>query len=105
MEPRKKDWMLFRDKIGDWQEAYIEKLHKEYIVLLSGDLPASSKFWELEKRLKIDKKRPGVCIELSKSNMIYDMVSLINDGVISLENLDEFSDELKESVKLLLVRL
>lgn len=105
MEPTKKDWMLFRDKIGAWQESYIEKLHKEYIVLLSGDLPASSKFWELEKRLKIDKKRPGVCIELSKSNMIYDMVSLINDGVISLENLDEFSDELKESVKLLLVRL
>ncbi len=86
-------------------EAYIEKLHKEYIVLLSGDLPASSKFWELEKRLKIDKKRPGVCIVLSKSNMIYDIVSLINDGVISLENLDEFSDELKESVKFLLERL
>lgn len=68
-------------------------------------MPASTKFWELVKRLKIDKKRPGVCIELSKSNMIYDIVSLINDGVISLENLDEFSDELKESVKLLLVRL
>lgn len=37
--------------------------------------------------------------------MIFDIVSLINDGVISLENLDEFSDELKESVKFLLKRL
>jgi hypothetical protein len=105
MEPTKKDWKLFRDKIGVWQETYIEKLDKEYRVLLSGDLPASTKFWKLEKRLKIDKKKPGVCIELSKSNMIFDMVSLINDGVISLENLNEFSDELKESVKFLLERL
>ncbi|MFA9466882.1 MAG: multidrug transporter [Velocimicrobium sp.] len=105
MEPTKKDWKLFRDKISAWQEAYIEKIDKEYILLLSGDLPASTKFWELGKRLKIDKKRPGVCIELNKSNMIFDIVSLINDGVISLENLDEFSDELKESVKFLLERL
>lgn len=62
MEPTKKDWKLFRDKISVWQEAYIEKIDKEYILLLSGDLPASTKFWELEKRLKIDKKKPGVCI-------------------------------------------
>jgi hypothetical protein len=105
MEPTKKDWKLFRDKIGIWQEVYIEKLNKEYILLLSGELPASTKFWELEKRLKIDKKKSGVCIELSKSNMIFDIVSLINDGVINLENLDEFSDELKESIKFLLERL
>ncbi len=105
MEPTKKDWKLFKDKIGIWQETYIEKINKEYILLLSGELPESTKFWELEKRLKIDKKRPGVCIELTKSNMIFDIVSLMNDGVISLENLDEFSDELKESVKFLLERL
>lgn len=105
IEPTKKDWKLYRDKIGIWQEAYIEKIIEEYILLLSGELPASIKFWELEKRFKIDKKRPGVYIELSKSNMIFDIVSLINDGVISLENLDEFSDELKESVKFLLERL
>ncbi len=105
IEPTKKDWKLFRDKIGVWQEAYIEKLDKEYIVLLSGDSPASTKFWELEKRLKIDKKKPGVCIEFKKSNMIYDIVSLVSDGTISLESLDEFSDELKETVKFLLERL
>lgn len=26
-----KDWKLFRSKIADWQEAYMEKLNKEYI--------------------------------------------------------------------------
>ena len=31
----KKDWVLFRSKIAGWQEAYIGKLNKEYIELLS----------------------------------------------------------------------
>ena len=26
MEPTKKDWKLYRERIGDWQEAYMEKL-------------------------------------------------------------------------------
>lgn len=30
-----KDWKLFRNKISDWQEAYMDKLNKEYIELLS----------------------------------------------------------------------
>lgn len=25
MEPSKRDWKLFRDKIGTWQERYMEK--------------------------------------------------------------------------------
>ncbi len=29
-----KDWKLFRSKIADWQEAYMDKLNKEYILSL-----------------------------------------------------------------------
>lgn len=36
-----KDWKLFRSKIADWQEAYMEKLNGEYIELLSGEGDAS----------------------------------------------------------------
>lgn len=49
---QKKDWKLFRACIGEWQEAYMERLTKEYIDLLSGDENASDKFWELEERIK-----------------------------------------------------
>lgn len=44
----KKDWSLFREKIADWQEAYMDKLNKEYIELLSGEGRPSEKFWALE---------------------------------------------------------
>ncbi len=104
MEVSKSDWKLFRDRIGDWQEAYMERLVQEYIELLSGTENASEKFWKLEERIKKDKKHPGVMLELSKGNMIYDIVILINSGVVTTADLVEFSDELKESVDSLLRR-
>ena len=32
-----KDWKLFRKKIPGWQEAYMDKLNKEYIENLNGE--------------------------------------------------------------------
>lgn len=103
-EPSKKDWKLYREKISGWQEDYMERLIGQYSKLLSRDLPASTKFWELEKRIKNDKKTPGVCINLSKSDMIWDIVTLIHDGVIKFDDLNGFSDDLKEAVKFILER-
>ena len=104
MEVSKSDWKLFRTHIAKWQENYMERLLQEYVKLLSGAENASEKFWKLEERIKRDKKHPGVLIELRKSNMIYDIVSLINLGVITTSDLDEFSDELKEGVNFLFKR-
>lgn len=104
MEVSKSDWKLFRTHIAKWQENYMERLMQEYVELLSGEENASEKFWKLEERIKRDKKHPGVLIELRKSNMIYDIVSLINLDVITTSDLDEFSEELKEGVNFLLKR-
>jgi len=99
-----RDWKLFRNKIADWQEAYMDRLGKEYIVLLSEDANPSEKFWRLEKRIKEDRKKAGVRVEMSRSNLIYNIISLINEGAICFEDLEEFSDELKETVRHLFER-
>ena len=104
MEVSKSDWKLFRARIGDWQEAYMERLVKEYVDLLDGAENASDKFWKLEERIKKDKKHSGVMLELSKGNMIFDIVALINSGVITTADLEGFSDELRKSVDFLLHR-
>ena len=104
MEVSKSDWKLFRARIGDWQETYMERLVKEYMDLLDGEENASDKFWKLEERIKKDKKHPGVMLELSKENMIFDIVALINRDVITVADLKDFSDELKEYVNYLLHR-
>ena len=104
MEVSKSDWKLFRERVVDWQEAYMERLVKEYMDLLDGAENASDKFWKLEERIKKDKKHPGVMLELNKGNMIFDIVALVKSDVIITADLADFSDELKESVDFLLSR-
>jgi len=65
---------LFKTRIAEWQESYMEHLVKEYIDLLSSAENALDKFWKLEVRIKKDKKHPGVMIELSKGNMFFDFL-------------------------------
>lgn len=100
----KQDWTLFRSKIGSWQEAYMSRLCDEYIELLSGDADPSEKFWQLDKRIRSDKRNPGVQIEMARTNFIYNIIALINNDVISMKDLEDFSDELKETVKAFLER-
>ena len=101
MEPSKKDWKLYREKVPGWQENYMERLIEDYVSYLSSTEPASTKFWTMEKRMRQDKKTPGVCIELSKGNMIFDLVRFLQDEVIVFSDLDEFSEKLRETVRLL----
>ena len=103
MEPSKKDWKLFREKIGHWQEAYMEILNRRYIALLSNEeLPASERFWKLQQAIRADRRRPGVCLELRKQTMVYDLAALIEDRAITVEDIVEFSDEAKDQVAVLL---
>ena len=59
----------------------MERLIKDYITYLSSDERASTKF--------------------NKGNMMFDFVRFLQDGVIIFDDLDEFSDELRENVRLL----
>lgn len=99
MEITERDWKIFRKNIPEWQERYMERLTTEYIALLQSERTASGKFWELEKRIKKDKKCPGVLIDMRRSTAINDIIRLVLDEVISLDDLDVFSDDLREAVK------
>ena len=81
MDISKKDWKLFREKLSGWQENYMEGL---------------------VKRIKEDKRHPGVIMELKKSEVIWDIVCLIRLRVITYDDLSEFSDELQMEVKRML---
>lgn len=98
----KRDWALFKEKIAGWQEAYMDKLNKEYIELLSGKGSPSEKFWALEERIRNDKKDTGVQLRMSRSNCISNIISLLNEGAITMADLDEFSDELKETIRFII---
>lgn len=109
MEVSKNDWKLFRARIGDWQEAYMGRLTKDYIDLLSGDENASDKFWKLEDydnkynelSGKLDKceeeKAIFVECELSQKN-IADKMKAIRAKLKDADVLDEFDRVVFESL-------
>lgn len=103
MQISRKDWKLYREKIAGWQERYMDRLNKEYIAILSsGKGNPSDRFWELEARIKKDRRHPGVIIERRKSNAFFDIVDLLRRNVITCDDLDGFSDELQEAVKMII---
>ena len=93
-----KDWKLFREKLTEWQEAYMERLIKEYTELLAGDEAASDKFWALDKRIRADRQRLGVRVnEVTRSKLQNILTGLIIENVITEDDLQDFSEELRES--------
>lgn len=104
VEISKVDWKLFREKVPEWQELYMERLTKKYIELLSSPGNASDHFWELEKRIRNDKKHPGVILEMNKFEAIWDIAIFVKKKVINLKDLEGFSQELIDSVTELLNR-
>lgn len=104
VEISKQDWKLFRERVPEWQEHYMERLTKEYIKLLSEPGNASDHFWKLEKRIKQDKKNPGVLLEMRKSEAIWDIAAFVGRKVITMDDLEGFSEDLIDAVKLILSR-
>lgn len=99
MEITKADWKLFRERVPEWQERYMDKLEKEYIKYLESDEAASTKWWGLREKIHDDYNCPGVRLDLIKRNVDSDLVRLIMWGVITEDDLDGFSGELTDMVE------
>ena len=98
VEISKADWKLFRERVPEWQERYMERLTKQYIELLGSPGNASDHFWELEKRIKKDKRHPGVILEMKITEAIWDIALFIKKRIITLKDLEGFSQDLIDSV-------
>lgn len=98
MDISKRDWNLYKAKLPIWQEAYMARLNEEYIQILKREGRPSDNFWELNKRIQKDKKNPGVIVELDRKMAVKTIVDLLNDEIITYDDLKDFSNELKDIV-------
>lgn len=71
------------------------KLCSEYIGRLSSSAPSSEKFRTLDKRLRHDKRSAGVSVEMSRSEIPFIILHLLDENAITMDDLGEFSDEMK----------
>ena len=82
----------------------MEKLCREYLEILCKETQPSERFWELEKRINDDKHHIGIRVRMSRSNMDINILNLIREGVITLDDPAEFSDELQNHMRLIAER-
>lgn len=95
-EVTESDWKLFKELLPKWQESYMEMLIGQYIEILNGDSEASSRFWALEERVNRDKLSSGVLANgIRRSTMRYEIGNLLSDNVITLDDLDGFTEDIK----------
>lgn len=100
MKVLERDWRLYKERIADWQERHIGNLLEEYRKIIDSDLENSEKFWEIYDRIRDDKRSEGVMCERKRANMIEVIEALMIQGIIKPEDLDGFSEELKNEVEM-----
>ena len=54
--------------------------------------------------MKRDKKSPGVIMSPSKSDLPWDLAKVIHEGIIAMEDLIGFSEDLLDGINLILRR-
>jgi hypothetical protein len=95
---KESDWKLFRKLLPEWQERFMERLLGEYAKMIAGKGLSSDRFWKLQKRIQKDARKVGVRAEMSRSVMDMNLRSLLHEGAITKDDLDGFSDELRQSL-------
>lgn len=101
IEIKETDWKLYRSRIDDWQEAFMEKLINEYITIINDKKLPSERFWELYDKIEEDSTKTGVIARNARSSMIHNILNLLQEGAITGEDLEGFSNDLIERVKFL----
>ena len=90
------DWKLYRSRRPAWEEAYLERKIREYAALLAGPEKASDKFFALGKKIEKDQRQLYVVLRDSRPCMYMNILALLERKVITPEDLDGFSEQLRE---------
>ena len=97
--------LIYALSLNSWSKASMLQIDPapsqalfRYAELLDGDASASEKFWALDKRIRADRQSLGVrVIEKGRSKLQNILTGLIIEHVISVDDLQDFSEELRES--------
>lgn len=97
MECIESDWKLFRTLIPVWRDRYIEKQLVKVNEKLAqkAEAPADI-FWDVHKLINKQAKVLTECFDnFSRSSMHISLVTMYNYKIISLGDLNDFSEELR----------
>ncbi len=98
---KESDWKLFSTKYFEWKNRYLERFFPDYKAILDSDDTATDKFFELKERIEEDSRAPVFRLpgRFSRNDMYMNIIALLNNGVITLDDLSEFSDEVRDMAR------
>lgn len=99
MDNQEKDWELYKSKLGKWQEDYADRLIKEYMKILTGKGSAAERLAALKGRTEGDFAGIGLTLVPNEEEMLFDLIDLVREGVITMDDVGDFSEETLETVK------
>lgn len=94
------DWKLFRSKLEVLREKYLSKKNSELVKLLSDtNKSATEQFWDTLEELKKEEAILKQCLDgYTRSNMFLHILAMCRCGMMREVDLQQFSDELQNSV-------
>ena len=95
-----RDWKTFRKMIPNLRERYLKDKNLEIKKLLEAkNKNETERFWEARHRIEKERKILVDCLDgHSRSNMFRHMILMYGYGILKEEDLNEFSDELKNQI-------
>jgi hypothetical protein len=94
------DWKKFSAMLPIWRERYLADHNARLVRLLTDPKKSETeRFWDAEEQLRKEAKTLRECLDdLSRSKMWLRLMAMRAAGMISREDLAEFSEELQKQV-------
>ncbi len=94
------DWKVFRNRLPEWRERYLDATTRELSKLLRDErMSPTERFWEAKERIDEEAVTLRTCLDrISRSKVALSLVLLYGHGLIEPSDLNPFSDDLKERV-------
>lgn len=99
-KPKESDWKTFAKNLPAWRDRYFDRQTQKLAKrLVDPAKNPTDRFWEtLEFYEKQAKKVDRNMGKYSRSNMFFDLLGMLNLGMLKESELDVFSDELREKI-------
>lgn len=99
-DPKESDWKRFRDKAEELRERYLAETNPRLVAMLIDPVKTpTERFWDTFEEMKKEKRILEDCLDgHSRSKMFGFMCSMLRCGMLKEEDLNEFSEELREQL-------
>jgi hypothetical protein len=96
--PSEKDWKAFRKLAPILRERYLRgRIEELAAILADGDRSPTERFWDLEEQVGEIATALRACLDgHSRSRMRQFIIQMLAVGMMTCEDLDAFSEELRE---------